>query len=123
MYIKNSSNTGVVLWGGRLLTMFEASQPYGLDPRTLRTLGLELLGGALSAGLPFDLNAGPRADQLLSRLQRLLGSNYRLPREYTQPGGDAFTAHPLVGEEAAARPGPAGAAAGVQLGGGGGGNV
>lgn len=37
VYVKNTSNTNVVAYGGRLLTLFEAGQPYRLDPATLET--------------------------------------------------------------------------------------
>lgn len=36
-YVKNTSNTNVVHWGGRLWTLFEAGQPYRLDPQSLDT--------------------------------------------------------------------------------------
>ena len=35
----------------------QAGQPYALDPRTLETRGLDLLGGRLSAGMVFDLGS------------------------------------------------------------------
>lgn len=37
VYVKNTSNTNVVHWGVRLWTLFEAGQPYRLDPATLET--------------------------------------------------------------------------------------
>ena len=37
VYVKNTSNTNVVCWGGRLWSLFEAGQPYRLNPRTLET--------------------------------------------------------------------------------------
>ncbi len=37
VYVKNTSNTNVVCWGGRLMSLFEAGQPYRLDPGTLET--------------------------------------------------------------------------------------
>jgi hypothetical protein len=55
LHVKNTSNTNVVCWGGRLLTLFEAGQPYRLDPHTLETRGLETLGGRLAPGLPLDM--------------------------------------------------------------------
>lgn len=36
-YVKNTSNTNVVHWGDRLWTLFEAGQPYRLNPATLET--------------------------------------------------------------------------------------
>ena len=50
---RNAANTGVLTWGGRCLAMFEAGQPYRLDPTTLQTLGLDNLGGHLHQGVPF----------------------------------------------------------------------
>eukprot|EP00741_Cyanophora_paradoxa_P015840 tig00020904_g15292.t1 len=52
---KNVANTNVIYWGDKLLALWEASQPYRLNPRTLETEGLELLGGVLSAGTPFAI--------------------------------------------------------------------
>lgn len=37
VYVKNTSNTNVVCWAGRCLSLFEAGQPYRLDPHTLQT--------------------------------------------------------------------------------------
>lgn len=37
LYIKNSSNTNVSYFAGRLWSLFEAGQPYRLNPRTLET--------------------------------------------------------------------------------------
>ena len=39
------------------LLCLQAGQPYALDPRTLETRGLDLLGGRLSAGMVFDLGS------------------------------------------------------------------
>ena len=37
VYVKNTSNTNVTCWGGRLWSLFEAGQPYRLNPHTLET--------------------------------------------------------------------------------------
>lgn len=44
----NASNTGVVQWGSRLLTLYESGLPYELSMETLRTKGLSDLDGAFS---------------------------------------------------------------------------
>lgn len=33
--IKNIANTNVIYWGGKLLALWEAAEPYRLDPKTL----------------------------------------------------------------------------------------
>lgn len=48
--IKNIANTNVIYWGGKLLALWEAAEPYRLDPKTLETLGIERLNGVLNAG-------------------------------------------------------------------------
>jgi all-trans-8'-apo-beta-carotenal 15,15'-oxygenase len=40
--------------GGKCLALFEAGQPHCLDPDSLETLGVDLLGGNISAGAPFS---------------------------------------------------------------------
>ncbi|XP_062226354.1 carotenoid cleavage dioxygenase 7, chloroplastic-like [Phragmites australis] len=43
--MKNTANTSVLRWGGRLLCLWEGGEPYELDPRTLETIGpFDLLG-------------------------------------------------------------------------------
>ena len=77
--IKNSANTQVISFGGKVLALFEAGLPHQLDPKTLKTLGEDTLGGVLKSGSPVKL-----------------GSD--IPEEY-QPdfiGGSAHTAHPNV---------------------------
>lgn len=44
---KNTSNTRVIYWGKRLLSMWEGGQPYKLDALALSTEGRSQLGGAL----------------------------------------------------------------------------
>ncbi len=58
--LKNIANTNVIYWGGKLLALWEAAEPYRLDPATLETLGLENLDGLLPEGAPFS--AHPRID-------------------------------------------------------------
>ncbi|GLJ29839.1 hypothetical protein SUGI_0589450, partial [Cryptomeria japonica] len=38
--MKNTANTSVLSWGGRLLCLWEGGQPYQVDSQSLRTLGL-----------------------------------------------------------------------------------
>ncbi|KKJ01527.1 carotenoid oxygenase family protein [Prochlorothrix hollandica] len=57
---KNIANTNVIYWGGKLLALWEAAEPHGLDPHTLETLGLDRLQGTLPAGAAFS--AHPRVD-------------------------------------------------------------
>ncbi|KAK9800351.1 hypothetical protein WJX73_008195 [Symbiochloris irregularis] len=50
--LKNPVNTNVVLWGGRLLALWEAGSPCELDPATLATTGERLtLGGFVQPGM------------------------------------------------------------------------
>lgn len=58
--LKNIANTQVIYWGEKLLALWEAAEPHRLDPRTLDTLGLDYLGGALQPGAAFA--AHPRID-------------------------------------------------------------
>ncbi|NJM65678.1 MAG: Apocarotenoid-15,15'-oxygenase [Acaryochloris sp. RU_4_1] len=55
---KNIANTHVIYWADKLLALWEADQPYRLDPVTLETLGLEDFSGLLNPGDPFS--AHPR---------------------------------------------------------------
>mmetsp|Transcript_31045 Transcript_31045/g.65693 ORF Transcript_31045/g.65693 Transcript_31045/m.65693 type:complete len:716 (-) Transcript_31045:888-3035(-) len=80
--IKNTANTQVIAFGGKVLALWEAGMPYGLDPISLRTLGTESLGS--------DAEIPPGK----------LAVNYveGIPREF-QPdvlGGKAHTAHPHI---------------------------
>ncbi|MCF4966086.1 carotenoid oxygenase family protein [Nostoc sp. CMAA1605] len=58
--IKEIANTNVIYWGNKLLALWEASEPYILDPYTLETLGKEYFDGVLSKGNTFS--AHPRFD-------------------------------------------------------------
>ena len=51
---KNVANTNILYFGGKLLALWEAAQPYRLDPATLRTIALETLDGFLQPGMPFS---------------------------------------------------------------------
>ena len=58
--LKNIANTAVVRLGDDLLALWEAAEPYALDPATLETRGLSLLNGVLAPGEAFS--AHPRFD-------------------------------------------------------------
>lgn len=57
---KKIANTNVIYWGGKLLALWEAAEPYRLDPVTLQTEGIDLLDGILAPGDVFA--AHPRID-------------------------------------------------------------
>lgn len=42
--IKNTANTQVIAFGGKVLALWEAGMPYSLDPVTLQTIGIDSLG-------------------------------------------------------------------------------
>jgi all-trans-8'-apo-beta-carotenal 15,15'-oxygenase len=58
--LKNIANTNIVQWGDKLLALWEAAEPYRLDPETLETIGLDNLNGLLKPGDSFA--AHPRID-------------------------------------------------------------
>lgn len=58
--LKNIANTNVIYWGGKLLALWEAAEPYQLDPETLETIGIDYLDGVLKPGETFS--AHPRID-------------------------------------------------------------
>lgn len=58
--LKNIANTNIIYWGGKLLALWEAAEPYRLDPETLSTLGIDYLDGILKPGDAFS--AHPRID-------------------------------------------------------------
>ncbi len=58
--LKNIANTNIIYWGKKLLALWEAAQPYRLDPSTLETIGLDTLDGILKPGDAFS--AHPRID-------------------------------------------------------------
>lgn len=51
--LKNIANTNVIYWGGKLLALWEAAEPYRLDPSTLETIAPEYLEGLLKPGDAF----------------------------------------------------------------------
>lgn len=53
LQLKNIANTQVVYWGGKLLALWEAAEPYRLDPKTLDTLGIEYFDRTLKPGDAF----------------------------------------------------------------------
>lgn len=75
--IKNSANTQVISFGGKVLALFEAGLPHRLDPTTLESMGEDTLGGVLKSGTPVKLGDG-------------------IPEDFTPDflGGTAHTAHP-----------------------------
>ncbi|MGH2416118.1 MAG: carotenoid oxygenase family protein, partial [Microcystaceae cyanobacterium] len=52
--LKNIANTNVIYWGEKLLALWEAAEPYRLDPNTLDTIGLDDLDGVLAPGDAFS---------------------------------------------------------------------
>ncbi|HHP7231963.1 MAG TPA: carotenoid oxygenase family protein [Xenococcaceae cyanobacterium] len=51
--LKNIANTNVIYWGDKLLALWEAAEPYALDPHTLETHGIDYLNGILKPGDAF----------------------------------------------------------------------
>ncbi len=52
--LKNIANTNVIYWGNKLLALWEAAEPYRLDPYTLETLGIDYLDDTLKPGESFS---------------------------------------------------------------------
>jgi len=75
--IKNTANTQIISFGGKLLTLFEAGLPHAIHPKTLETLGEDTLGDILEPGLPVKLPP-----------------NIPSPDNFLSIGGTAHTAHP-----------------------------
>ncbi|MGK7939692.1 MAG: carotenoid oxygenase family protein [Crocosphaera sp.] len=48
--VKNIANTNVIYWGNKLLALWEAAEPYQLNPKTLETIGIDYLDGVLTSG-------------------------------------------------------------------------
>ena len=48
--LKNIANTNVIYWGNKLLALWEAAEPYLLNPQTLETIGIDYLDGVLQPG-------------------------------------------------------------------------
>lgn len=79
--IKNTANTQVIAFGGKVLALWEAGMPYMLDPETLETIGLD------SLGLNRDFK-GKLAVNYLPGVPESFQPNFL--------GGLAHTAHPKV---------------------------
>ena len=78
--VKNSANTQVISFGGKILALFEAGLPHALDPETLETIGEDTMGGTLKPGLPVKFGEGTFLENYAPDFL----------------GGDAHTAHPNV---------------------------
>lgn len=52
--LKNIANTNVIHWGDKLLALWEAAEPHGLNPVTLETKGIDYLGDILKPGDSFS---------------------------------------------------------------------
>ena len=48
--LKNIANTNIIYWGDKLLALWEAAEPYRLNPKTLETIGIDFLDGILEPG-------------------------------------------------------------------------
>ena len=105
LYVKNTANTNVEYFKGNLWALFEAGQPYKLDPYTLETVGVDTLSGAVKLGLPFDLGsslANAMMGNMVKMAQRFEEPMFEqdiLPEELTEPSGEAVTAHPKIDPE------------------------
>ncbi len=63
--IKDTSNTDLVFYGGRLLSLwYMAGNPYAIDPLTLETTGKETFGGKLRHTLSAHSKTDPRTGEL-----------------------------------------------------------
>lgn len=51
--VKNIANTNVIYWGKKLLALWEAAEPYQLNPSNLETVGIDYLDGLLKPGDAF----------------------------------------------------------------------
>mmetsp|Transcript_37085 Transcript_37085/g.66802 ORF Transcript_37085/g.66802 Transcript_37085/m.66802 type:complete len:706 (+) Transcript_37085:100-2217(+) len=79
--IKNTANTQVIAFGGKVLALWEAGMPYRLDPVSLETIGIDSLGSK-------NIQPGKLAVNYIPGLPEAL-----------QPeilGGKAHTAHPKM---------------------------
>jgi len=60
--IKNTANTQVIAFGGKVLALFEAGLPYEIDPQTLKTIGEYDMHGSLAIGkLPVKISNLPES--------------------------------------------------------------
>ena len=91
---KHIANTNVIYWGDKLLALWEAAEPYRLDPYTLETLGLEYLDGVLEPGDAFS--AHPRIDGKTGRLVNFSikpGLSSTITIYEFEPSGKLLTKH------------------------------
>ena len=89
----NVSNTSVVLQGDRLFSLWEGGAPYALDPKTLKTLGLEDFGGrvrAFSAHPKIDPQSGDLYNFGIDYGVKTTLTAYRIARD------GALTAYPAI---------------------------
>lgn len=63
---KNTANTNVVYWAGRLLALYESGGPHLIEADSLRTVGLSTIKGVLKQNQAFS--AHPRIDSNSNRL-------------------------------------------------------
>lgn len=65
-WLKDTANTDVLYHHGRALALFyQCGLPYALDPRTLRTHGVENFGGELRRGVSAHAKVDPVTNELL----------------------------------------------------------
>jgi all-trans-8'-apo-beta-carotenal 15,15'-oxygenase len=91
---KHIANTNVIYWGDKLLALWEAAEPYRLDPYTLETLGLEYFDGLLDPGDAFA--AHPRIDGETERLVNFSikpGLSSKITIYEFDPSGKLLTKH------------------------------
>ncbi len=89
----NVSNTSVVMQNDRLLSLWEGGAPYALDPKTLRTIGLEDFDGRVRA-----FSAHPKIDPVSGDLYNFgidYGANTTLT-PYRVGKNGTLTAFPAV---------------------------
>jgi len=86
--IKNSANTHIVAYGGKLLALFEAGLPHRIDPISLKSMGEDNMDGVVPSGSCEQGNPkGKLAVTMKNVPDELLPSFL---------GGAAHTAHPKL---------------------------
>lgn len=86
--VKNTANTSVLPWAGRLFALWEAGLPTELDPATLETIGERDLDGVV----PFAFSAHPHAVPARDRIYNFgvrYGRRTLLDVFELEPGGRA----------------------------------
>jgi len=80
--IKNTANTHVIAFGGKVLALFEAGLPHHIHPTTLETMGLEDMDGNLAK----------------DKMPVTLSDSSTIPPSFLPSflGGAAHTAHPNI---------------------------